>query len=215
MNTRKVVFLFYTTLLIGTTAGFIMGFVLDWRTHLNDLSNGQFGGVLMILITASIWTVIAQMGFFAYLTVHRFGLGIFKTVKLWTQVQVVLIGFVLFDLMFFRHMAFAEEGQSMLDFVLMPILLLAYGTLIAYLKSKDTNWFAFVPTLFFMVVVTTVEWIPALRENDFTFLTTSIITLLIANTWQVLVLHRLQEKDSVDENGKASKKQTGQAQPSK
>ncbi|MDQ0256044.1 KinB signaling pathway activation protein [Evansella vedderi] len=214
MNTRKVVYLFYTTLLIGTTAGFIMGLTLDWRTHMNDISNGNFGGIIMIGITASIWTVIAQMGFFAYLTVHRFGLGIFKTVKLWTQVQVVIIGFALFDLMFFRHMAFAEEGQTMLDFALLPFLLLVYATIVAYIKSKDTNWLAFVPTLFFMVVVTTIEWIPALRENDFTFLSTSIVTLLVANTWQVLVLHRLHETPS-KESKKTVSKVNPKAQPSK
>ncbi|WP_088036548.1 KinB-signaling pathway activation protein [Evansella clarkii] len=210
MNTRKVVFLFYTTFLIGTIAGSLMGFVLDWRTHLNDLMNVQFGGIAMVVITASIWTVIAQMGFFAYLTIHRFGLGIFKSVKLWSRVQIVLIGFALFDLMFFRHMAFAEEGQGMLGFAVMPLLLLGYGLIVAYFKSKDTHWLAFIPTLFFIVVVTMVEWIPALRENDMTFLLTSIVPLLVANTWQVLVLHRLHEPESkpAEEKGKKKGKTT-------
>jgi KinB signaling pathway activation protein len=194
-----------------------MGFVLDWRTHLNDLMNVQFGGIAMVVITASIWTVIAQMGFFAYLTIHRFGLGIFKSVKLWSRVQIVLIGFALFDLMFFRHMAFAEEGQGMLGFAVMPLLLLGYGLIVAYIKSKDTHWLAFIPTLFFIVVVTMVEWIPALRENDMTFLLTSIVPLLVANTWQVLVLHRLHEPESkpAEEKGRQKKGKTAKNKTAK
>ncbi|SDN85560.1 KinB-signaling pathway activation protein [Alkalicoccus daliensis] len=191
MNTRKVVFLFNSTLLIGTTFGFLIGFILDFQTHINDISNLRFGGIAMIAITAGIWTVIAQMGFFAYLTIHRFGLGIFKTASLWNKVQVVIIAFALFDLMFFRHLLFAEEGESMLGYAWMPLLLLTYGLIVAYIKSKDTNFTAFVPTLFFMVVVTTIEWVPALSENDFTFLINAIVPLLVANTWQILVLHRL------------------------
>ncbi|PIB70035.1 KinB activator protein, partial [Pseudomonas sp. 2822-17] len=102
--------------MIGTVAGFLIGFIVDFQTHINDLSNGQFGGFFMIIITASIWTVIAQMGFFAYLTIHRFGLGIFKSAKLWNRVQIVIIAFALFDLMFFRHLLFADEGEGMLGY---------------------------------------------------------------------------------------------------
>ncbi|MBU9710767.1 KinB-signaling pathway activation protein [Evansella tamaricis] len=213
MNTKKVVFLFYTTFLIGTFSGFLIGFILDWHTHILDLSKGQFGGFVMIIITASIWTVIAQMGFFAYLTIHRFGLGIFKSVKLWNKVQIVLIAFALFDLMFFRHMLFAEDGEGMLGYAILPTLLLGYGVIVAYIKSKETNISAFIPALFFMVVVTTIEWIPALRENDFTFLLTAIVPLLIANTWQLLVLHRLHESD--EPSNTLKKRRNIKAQPSK
>ncbi|ADU28453.1 KinB-signaling pathway activation protein [Evansella cellulosilytica] len=195
MNTRKVVYLFYTTLLLGTFSGALVGFLLDWRTHINDLANLQFGGIIMVIITASIWAVIAQMGFFAYLTIHRFGLGIFKSVQLWNRVQVIIIAFVLFDLVIFRYWAFAE-GEGIWGYLIMPGLLLGYGLIVASIKSKETNRLAFIPALFFIVVVTTIEWIPALQQNDFTFLTTSIVPLLVANTWQLLVLHRLQEPAS-------------------
>ena len=59
-----------------------------------------------------LFSVISQMGFFAYLTVHRFGLGIFKSVSLWNAVQVVLILFVLFDFVYLRYENFAEPGES-------------------------------------------------------------------------------------------------------
>ncbi|MCR6098217.1 KinB-signaling pathway activation protein [Salipaludibacillus agaradhaerens] len=191
MNSRKVVFLFNSTFIMGTSAGFIIGLLLDWQTHISDMANLSFGGVVMVAITAAIWTVIAQMGFFAYLTIHRFGLGIFKSVSLWNKVQIVLIVFALFDLMFFRHYFFAAEGESMRGYAVMPLMLLAYGLIVAYVKRKETERTAFVPTVFFIVVVTTIEWIPALRENDVTFMINAIVPLLVANTWQILVLHRL------------------------
>ncbi|SDZ37520.1 KinB signaling pathway activation protein [Evansella caseinilytica] len=208
MNTKKVVFLFYSTFIIGTIAGFLIGFILDWQTHIDDIMNGKIGGFAMIFITASIWTIISQMGFFAYLTIHRFGLGIFRSTRLWNLVQIVLIAFALFDLVYFRHLLFAEAGESMAAYLVVPLLLLLYGGIVAYLKSKDTNRAAFVPALFFMVVVTTVEWIPALRENDSTFLITSIVPLLTANTWQLLVLHRLHEQgtDAKTQSGSSVKK---------
>ncbi|MFC4737974.1 KinB-signaling pathway activation protein [Bacillus daqingensis] len=193
MNSRKVVFLFNSTLLIGTGFGFLMGFFLDFQTHINDLANFNFAGLTVVAITAAIWTVIAQMGFFAYLTIHRFGLGMFKSASLWNKVQIVLIAFALFDLMFFRWLVFAD-GESIVGYAVMPILLLIYSWIVAVIKSRETNYSAFVPTLFFMVVVTTIEWVPALTQNDMTFIINAIVPLLVANTWQILVLHRLHEQ---------------------
>ncbi len=201
VNSRKVVYLFYTTFLIGTVAGFIFGLILDWQTHLDDITSFAFGGLFMLAVTAAIWAVIAQMGFFAYLTIHRFGLGIFKSYQLWNKVQIVIIAFALFDLMFFRHYFFAAEDVSLTGYIIMPLLLLAYGLLIAWVKSKETDRSAFVPTVFFMVVVTTIEWIPALRENDYGFLLTAIVSLLAANTWQILVLHRLHDQPNGKQPG--------------
>lgn len=206
VNSRKVVFLFYTTFLIGTIAGFIFGLILDWQTHVNDITNFTFGGIFMLAVTTAIWTVIAQMGFFAYLTIHRFGLGIFKSYQLWNKVQIVIIAFALFDLMFFRHYFFAAEGESMRGYIIMPLLLLAYALIVAWIKSKETDRSAFVPAVFFMVVVTMIEWIPALRENDYGFLLTAIVSLLAANTWQILVLHRLHEQPNGKQPGVKKKK---------
>lgn len=194
VNSRKVVFLFNTTFLIGTTAGLLFGFILDWQTHINDLASFNLGGIFMLAVTSAIWTVIAQMGFFAYLTIHRFGLGIFKSYQLWNKVQIVIIAFALFDLMFFRHFFFAAEGESMRGYIIMPLMLLGYGLIVAWIKSRETERTAFVPTVFFIVVVTMIEWIPAIRENNYTFLLTAVVPLLVANTWQILVLHHLHEQ---------------------
>lgn len=212
VNTKKVVYLFYTTLIIGTVAGGLIGFILDWRIHFRDMAEGLFGGIILIFITAAIWTVIAQMGFFAYLMIHRFGLGIFRSAKLWNKVQVVIIAFILFDLMFFRHLLFAGNGESILSYAIIPVCLLIYGLIVALIKSKETNMLAFVPTIFLMVVVTTIEWIPALRENDTIYMMNAIVPLLVANTWQVLILHRLHGKE-MDSKQPLSKKILKESNP--
>ncbi|MCK0473405.1 KinB-signaling pathway activation protein [Halalkalibacter sp. APA_J-10(15)] len=191
MNSRKVVFLFFTTLLIGSVSGAIVGLILDYDMYVEGSFLNLVFGVVWLLGISAAFTLISQMGFFAYLTVHRFGLGLFKSHKLWNAVQLILVAFVIFDLIYFRYIAFVEEGQTIFGYMVMPILLLAYGLVVAYLKARDTHEGAFVPALFFMVVVTTIEWVPALTVNDPKWLWLYLTPLLFANTYQLLILHRL------------------------
>jgi KinB signaling pathway activation protein len=194
VNSRKVVYLFFTTLLIGATSGALVGFILDWNTYLAGLMSGEIIDFILVLVwlfgIGAMWSLISQMGFFAYLTVHRFALGIFKSTT-WNMIQVVIIAFVIQGLAYFRYAAFATEEETIIAYSLIPLLLLIYGLFIAYLKSKQTNVGAFIPAFFFIVVVTTLEWLPALRVNDPKWLWIYFTPLLVANTWQLLVLHRL------------------------
>lgn len=195
MNSRKVVYLFFSTLLIGATSGALVGFILDWRTYWEGLMAGEVVDFFLVIVwlfgIGAMWTLISQMGFFAYLTVHRFALGFFKTARTWNMIQVVLIAFVLQGLGYFRYVSFATVDESIFGYILIPLFLLIYGLCIAYFKSKQTNFGAFIPALFFIVVVTTLEWLPALRVNDPKWLWVYFTPLLVANTWQLLVLHRL------------------------
>ncbi|MFE7064720.1 KinB-signaling pathway activation protein [Sutcliffiella sp. NPDC057660] len=193
MNSRNWVRLFLSTLLIGAVSTVIVAFIVRWDQHTAEFANGEYLQVLSVIFwyigIGLIFSIISQMGFFAYLTVHRFGLGIFKS--LWNAVQVVLIVFVLFDLVYFRYIAFANEGDSLLPYLAFPIFLLIYGLLVAYVKKAQTNHHAFIPALFFMVVVTTVEWFPVLRENEPSWLLLMLFPLLACNSYQMLVLHKL------------------------
>lgn len=191
MNSRKVVFLFFTTLIIGSVSGAIVGLILDWTRLTSDGFLNLLFGIIWLLGIAAAFTLVAQMGFFAYLTIHRFGLGLFKSASLWNRIQLVIIGFVLFDLIYFRYIAFAEEGESMLNYALVALFLLLVGLVVAYMKAKQTNRGAFVPALFVIVVVTTIEWVPALTANDPKWLWLYFTPLLAANTYQTLILHRL------------------------
>lgn len=194
MNARKVVRMFITTLLIGSFAGMVTGLIVE---------ASLFKGIADFIVLAiwlfgvsSIFSLISQMGFFAYLTIHRFGLGIFRTAKLWNAVQIILIAFVLFDLVYLRFIAFAEEGESLAPYLTPALLLLIIGLIIAFLKQKETNREAFVPALFFMTVVTTLEWFPVLRANDFQWVAIMFVVLVVSNAWQLMILHRLTGQQS-------------------
>ncbi|WP_413376837.1 KinB-signaling pathway activation protein [Alkalihalobacillus sp. 1P02AB] len=195
MNSRKVVYLFFSTLLVGSISGTLVGIYFDYDVLFGEGFANLFFGLLWIIGITAAFSLIAQMGFFAYLTVHRFGLGLFKTAKLWNSIQVVVIAFVFFDLIYFRYLAFAEGGETIFHYMIMPIIFLLFSLLIAYIKAKETNKGAFIPALFFIFVVTTIEWVPALTDNNPKWLWMYFTPLIAANTWQILVLHRLQNKD--------------------
>lgn len=192
VTSRKWVYLFISTLLIGGIATIITGFAIELEQYLVLFQEAEVIELLSVIVwlfgLGLMFSLISQMGFFAYLTVHRFGLGMFKS--LWNGVQIVIIAFVLFDLVYFRH----PEGQALLPYLLPAIFLLLYGVIVAYVKAKETNKGAFVPALFFLIVVTTLEWFPALRTDNEDWLYLMFFPLLISNTWQLLLLHRLTEQ---------------------
>jgi|SRR5690625_4167396 len=191
VNSRKVVYLFFTTLLVGSISGTVVGFLFDFDVYVSGGFANLIVGIIWLLGMCAAFSLISQMGFFAYLTIHRFGLGIFKSVKLWNYVQAVVIAFVLFDLVYFRYISFATAEESVFSYMIMPILLLIFGLIIAYVKAKETNKGAFIPALFFIIVVTSIEWVPALTGNDPKWIWIYFTPLITSNTWQILILHRL------------------------
>ncbi|OZM55952.1 KinB-signaling pathway activation protein [Lottiidibacillus patelloidae] len=192
MKIKNWIYLFYTTLLLGGMVGVFTGVIIEREQYINFLREGLALDILFSVFwlfgISLIFSLISQMGFFAYLTVHRFGLGMFGA--LWNPVQWLLIAVVYFDLIWLRYINFAE-GEGILPYILTASFLLVVGLVVAYVKSKATNKGAFVPTLFFIVVVTTLEWFPVLRINDAKYLWLMLLPLLACNIWQVLILHRL------------------------
>ncbi|MBO1582438.1 KinB-signaling pathway activation protein [Bacillus sp. XF8] len=195
MNSRKWVRLFLTTLLLGGISTILIGFILGWDKYVKFFQNFDGKEILMIsfwlLGVGFIFSVISQMGFFAYLTVHRFGLGMFRSSSLWNAVQLFFIAFVLFDFVYLRSVLVANGDVSFGNNILVAGILFLFGAIVAYIKSKETNKKAFIPALFFMVVVTILEWVPALRINDTDWLYLMVIPLLLCNAYQLLILHRL------------------------
>ncbi|PEY31816.1 KINB signaling pathway activation protein [Bacillus cereus] len=195
MNSRKWVRLFLTTLLLGGISTILIGFILGWDKYAKFFQNFDGKEILMIsfwlLGVGFIFSVISQMGFFAYLTVHRFGLGMFRSSSLWNTVQLFFIAFVLFDFVYLRSVLVENGDVSFGNNILVAGILFLFGVIVAYIKSKETNKKAFIPALFFMVVVTILEWVPALRINDTDWLYLMVIPLLLCNAYQLLILHRL------------------------
>ncbi|HFJ9331750.1 TPA: KinB signaling pathway activation protein KbaA [Bacillus paranthracis] len=200
MNSRKWVRLFFTTLFLGGVSTVIIGFVLEWDKYAKFFQNSDGKEILAVSFwlmgVGFIFSVISQMGFFAYLTIHRFGLGMFRSSSLWNIVQLFFIAFVLFDFVYLRSVLIANGEISLGNNILVAGVLFMFGAIVAYIKSKETNKKAFVPALFFMVVVTILEWVPALRINDTDWLYLMVIPLLLCNAYQLLILHRLIGKTS-------------------
>ena len=200
MNSRKWVRLFFTTLFLGGISTVIIGFVLEWDKYVKFFQNFDGKEILAVSFwlmgVGFIFSVISQMGFFAYLTIHRFGLGMFRSPSLWNAVQLFFIAFVLFDFVYLRSVLIANGEVSLGNNILVAGVLFMFGAIVAYIKSKETNRKAFVPALFFMVVVTILEWVPALRINDTDWLYLMVIPLLLCNAYQLLILHRLIGKAS-------------------
>ena len=195
MTSRNWVKLFINTCLIGGLTTAIVGLIVRWNEFqpiFADIKVVEILSVLVWLIVMGfLFSVISQMGFFAYLTVHRFGLGIFKSVSLWNGVQAVLTIFVLFDLVYLRYQSFAKSGDSILPYIGVAAFLLAVGLLVAWIKAKETNKEAFIPALFFMIVVTVIEWVPVLRVNEHSWFYLMLFALLVCNAYQILILHKL------------------------
>ncbi|MFD1039116.1 KinB-signaling pathway activation protein [Virgibacillus byunsanensis] len=208
MNSRKLVGLFLKTLLVGGITGLVTSFFVNTELYVENVSPFNFMELLGLLLFyvgfGLLASIISQTGFFAYLYVNQFGLGIFRS--FWPTVQILLVAFVVFDLVFFPYKA--TEGEvSIFWYILMSASILLYGWVIAKIKAKQTNQSAFVPALFLMVVITTIEWVPGLRTEGTDYAWLMIIPLLACNTYQLLILHHLTNSDSknTDKNGQKEK----------
>jgi len=192
VKSRNWVRFFLSTLLVGGISTGIIGFALRWSDYQELFIKFDFLEIISVLFwlfgVGLIFSVISQMGFFAYLTVHRFGLGIFRSISMWNLAQIVLIAFVLFDLVYFRFQVFAKDNESIIPYVLIAIYILVVGLIVAYFKRTSTNKEAFIPALFFMIVVTTIEWFPALRVNEEDWLLLMLIPIQFCNAFQLLML---------------------------
>ncbi|MCP8971150.1 KinB-signaling pathway activation protein [Ectobacillus ponti] len=196
MTSRKWVHLFLSTLVLGGVSTVLFGFLFRWKQFQGFGATELLWNAAALLLTGLLFSVLSQMGFFAYLTVHRFGLGMFRSASLWNMVQVLLVLFVLFDFVYLRSIIGKAETESVGMNIVIAAFLLVAGLAVAYVKSKETNQQAFIPALFFMVVVTIAEWMPALRTDSIEWLYLMIVPLLLCNAYQILILHRLVQKKS-------------------
>lgn len=219
MTSRNWVKFFFTTLLIGATTTGIVGMVVRWNEFESLYSGFNFVGMLLIFLwlfgVGLIFSLLSQMGFFAYLTIHRFGLGMFRSVTLWNIAQIVIIVLTIVDLVYLRYSRFAEKGDSILPYIGVALLVLIVGLAVAYFKAKQTNKNAFIPALFFMVVITVIEWVPVLRINKHTWFYIMLIALLACNAYQLLTLHKVNEKSAQQREKITSKQSAHSVQQSK
>jgi KinB signaling pathway activation protein len=195
VTSRNWVKLFLTTLAIGGLTTALVGFIVRWSEFQPYFTEFKITDILSttiwLIVMGFLFSVVSQMGFFAYLTVHRFGLGIFKSAWLWNGVQLILTVFVLIDFVYLRYVSFAKSGDSILPYIGLAFFILIISLAVAFFKMKQTNKGAFIPALFFMIVATIVEWMPVLRVNERSWLFLMMSALLACNAYQLLILHKL------------------------
>jgi KinB signaling pathway activation protein len=127
--------------------------------------------------------------------------NMFKTLTLWNWVQLLIIAVVLFDLIFFRfRLTSGDTGRTLLYLTLL-LSLVGVSAITAYFKAKWTKKHTLISALFFMIVVTTLEWLPALMVrsgNIDTWVTILLFPLLAVNAYQLLMLPKYNRQSDVD-----------------
>nr|WP_249306348.1 KinB-signaling pathway activation protein [Lederbergia citrea] len=204
-------FLFNSLILGGIITG-ILGFFIRWSEFQPYFADMKIGAILSTFVwlvgVGFIFAVVSQVGFFAYLFIHQFGLGVFRSISLWNAVQLILIIIVLFDLVYFRFQAFAGKEESLLPYIGLAVFILAAGLIVAFFKARMTNRTTFVSALFFMVVVTILEWLPVLRPNDESWIYLMIFPLIACNAYQILMLPKYNRLSAQEMAQRASRKET-------
>ncbi|SEC19071.1 KinB-signaling pathway activation protein [Paenibacillus sp. GP183] len=193
MTLRKWFRLFFTALLIGIITSVAVGLILEFTDQafpIPTMSGVGFNVVNMTLGGATI-SLLSQMGFFSFLIVRFIAIGIIRNKVIWDLIQLTLTIVAIIDLVYLRYSNF--NGDSLLLYTIMPLLILAISLGVSYWKVKLTNKNAFIPTLFFMVVVTILEAVPALKLNNTASSIFMLTPLIVCNSYQILSLHKMTE----------------------
>ena len=206
MTIRNWVKFAFWAMLIGGGVNAIASIFIRWNFYKPFLMNGEIGEFL----AAFVWmvflgmtmSVIAQAGFFAYLTLHQVGVNLFKSLTLWNWVQVLIIIIVIVDIIVFRFVPGAESTQDWLIYGSLLVMLVGSAVATAMKKVKMTNKpHILIPTIFFMIVVTSLEWIIALMgrtENIDTYVSLLLFPLLAVNAYQILMLPKYNMQSEID-----------------
>ena len=206
MTIRNWVKFAFWAMLIGGGVNAIASIFIRWNFYKPFLTNGEIGEFL----AAFVWmvflgmtmSVIAQAGFFAYLTLHQVGVNLFKSLTLWNWVQVLIIIIVIVDIIVFRFVPGAESTQDWLIYGSLLVMLVGSAVATAMKKVKMTNKpHILIPTIFFMIVVTSLEWIIALMgrtENIDTYVSLLLFPLLAVNAYQILMVPKYNMQSEID-----------------
>ena len=206
MTIRNWVKFAFWAMLIGGGVNAIASIFIRWNFYKPFLTNGEIGEFLAafvwMIFLGMTMSVIAQAGFFAYLTLHQVGVNLFKSLTLWNWVQVLIIVIVLVDIIMFRFVPGAQSTQDWLIYGGLLVVLVGSAVATAMKKVKLTNKpHILIPTMFFMIVVTSLEWIIALMgrtENIDTYVSLLLFPLLAVNAYQILMLPKYNMQSEID-----------------
>ncbi|XEC94586.1 KinB-signaling pathway activation protein [Paenibacillus tarimensis] len=192
MNLRKWFFLFWSCMAVGAVITAVTGSIMQWTDQsfgFMGLEAAGFNAAMMALVGTMIGA-FSQMGFFAYLTLNYIALSIFRKKYLWSALQAYT---TLFSVVAFGYILYENRaGLNNWMFWVLPLSLAVLSWGVAYIKVKQTNPTAFIPTLFLMFVGTMIEAWPTLSEgNNATAIIFMMVPLFACNAYQILMLHRI------------------------
>lgn len=206
MTIRNWVKFFFMAMIVGGGVTGVASLFIRWDFYQPYLVNGEIGEFIaaftwMILLGFTM-SVIAQAGFFAYLTLHQVGVNIFRTLTLWNWVQMLLIVIVLIDLVVFRFAPGAESAKDWLLYIGLLLFLVFAAIATALRKIQMTEkQHILIPSVFFMIVITSLEWIIALmgqKGNIDTYVALLLFPLVAVNAYQLLMLPKYNAKSEED-----------------
>lgn len=223
MTIRNWFKFFVCAMLIGGLVTGVLGLFIRWDDAFAQyFQAGEWGEftaafVFMVVMGFTV-SVIAQMGFFAYLTIHQMGVNIFKSLTLWNWVQILLIVIVIFDLVVFRFRPGTASTSQLILYLGLLVVLLGTSTVVAIMKARMTKKHALISALFFMIVVSTLEWLPVLMvraDNVDSWVTLLLFPILAVNAFQLLALPKYNKQSEIDlakreERRKARQQQAAQ-----
>src|SRR5699024_3110097 len=157
------------TLLAGMIITTIVSLFTEYSNVTRYLFEGQIGeflaGVIWFLGYGLMIATVSQVAFFVYLFLHPLGMGIFG--RVWPYVQLLLIMYAIFDLFFLRFDYFGVGQNQLWSFIWVPIIVAAAGFFVARMKDKSVkDAKLFIPSLFFMIFMTSVTLLPFLNVDD-------------------------------------------------
>jgi len=197
LNLRKWMSLFGTSILIGSAAAVIVGAALQLMDlEFRDVgAKGWLYNLFMMALAGLSFGAFAHMGFFAYLMLNYISRSIFKRPYLWVATQGFVTVFVLVEIVYWTY----GSDFPAATFWALPLALTAAAAVVAWRKAHETTAGAYIPTMFFMIAVTSVEALPSFRSENIASLIFYLIPLFICNAYQILKLHRILD-NTVSEN---------------
>ncbi|WP_028778653.1 KinB-signaling pathway activation protein [Shimazuella kribbensis] len=194
MTLKKLFFWIVSTLLVGAVLSIVFGY------GIGAITGTDFGAFTQILLTGLTFAAVAELGFFSYLVFNWLAKGFLRNPKLFSSIQIFLILILLANLVYLNISKFA--GSSLFTHLFVPVLILVVSLVVAWWKSARSVQQAFVPTLFFMVVGTTLESIPSINskagEVPLPFVVFTVLILLACNSYQILQLSWLVKRSQKD-----------------
>lgn len=180
MTLKKLFFWFWTTLAIGA------GSVFLFTPFINTVNYSQ---QLLIGLTLA---AVTELGFFSYLVFHWLCRGLVRSQKMF---HLLLTGLLVIVLINFTYLC---VHQPLPYYPILLSIILGIAISVSYLKSRWTQWSAFIPTAFFMITATILEATPSFQSKlgpiPFNVMIQTVSVILICNAWQILQLHRWTKK---------------------